>query len=307
MQHASIPFKGMPAHQLCAGNLQLIVTDFGAKIQSIRYFGREYLWQNTSGSVYRKSAYGGDFKAGEFSGFDDMFPNITAGPYPDGRWQGVQLPDHGEVWSRDWQAVIEPDVLCFSIDGVALPYQLEKRLWLENDTIRLQYCAQNHSDFEMKCIWAAHPLFVLEDGMQLDLPHCATVMNVYGGRKALGAYGDVHPWPLSGDRRDLQTLSAANKTSNKYYVLDSMPENLSALHYPSGVAVTLRAPAAQVPYLGVWTDEDGEDMRCVAPEPCTGAFDTLEAANARQAVAVIPPQGQSTWSLRIEWTGGQRK
>ncbi len=307
MRCETVCWKTLPAHRLQSGELKVTVTDYGSKIQSIQYLGREYLHQSQTGCTYRLSDYGSDFRAGEFSGFDEMFPNISAGPYPDEPWHKVMLPDHGEVWSRIWQSHPEEDGLHFTIDGHALPYRLEKTLRLDGETINLTYQAANLSGHALKCIWAAHPLFILEDGMHLELPGCREIINVYGGRKFLGDYGAKHPWPISLDGRNLQILDSANHTSNKYYAANPLTENTAVLRYPAGTVVRITAPVSQVPYLGVWTDEAGEDMCCVAPEPCTGAFDTLEKASEEHAVCSIPPGGRAVWSLQIQFLQDQEE
>jgi hypothetical protein len=60
-----------------------------------------------------------------------------------------------------------------------------------------------------------------------------------------------------------------------------------------------------VPYLGVWVDEmgyAGGTMACVAPEPCTGALDSVILADAFGKAATLPPKGALSWQLRIEFT-----
>lgn len=297
-----VTFKGIPGHLLKDRDLEVIVTDYGAKVQSIRYCGREFLHQNQNSEEYRITEYGSSFYSGEFSGMDEMFPNISAGLYPEGPWQGAQLPDHGEVWTLCWSSDVQENGLHFSVDGVVLPYRLEKTMWLEQNAICLRYQAENMAQHEMKCIWAAHPLFVLEDGMELVLPYCKQIINVYGGQKYLGEYGQVYPWPVSGQGRAIELLDGRYKCCNKYYVYNQMKRNVSLLHYPSGTTVAFEAPVSQVPYLGIWTDEDGDTMTCAALEPCTGAYDTVEKAVEMNAACTIAPGGQHQWSLRISFS-----
>ena len=62
-----VTFKGIPGHLLKDRDLEVIVTDFGAKVQSIRYCGREFLHQNQNSEEYRLTEYGSSFYSGEFS------------------------------------------------------------------------------------------------------------------------------------------------------------------------------------------------------------------------------------------------
>lgn len=294
-------YKGAPGYTLEDGDLSVTVLKRGAKLQSIRFCGRELLWQSP-GTEYRYSEYGDLFETGEFSGFDDMFPNISACPYPDGVWRGTELPDHGEVWTQEWDCAPDGDGVTFAVHGVKLPYSLEKRVSLYDGAVRLDYRAENLSRCPMKYIWAAHPLFILEEGMRLEIPGCTRIMNVCGDPNALGAYGERHTWPLCSSGRDLSVLSRLNRSFNKYYVWDELAENRSSLVYPDGLRVTLNAPAGSVPYLGVWTDEGGYGdygMYCAAPEPCTGAFDRLDIADLFGRVSVLDGYEYAGWSLTV--------
>lgn len=294
-------YKDAPGWRLSDGPLEATVLQRGAKIQSLQLAGKELLWQN-SGPAYRFSSYGDVFETGEFSGFDDMFPNISAGPYPGGIWSNTPLPDHGEVWTQDWACTVEENRLAFAVNGIRLPYRLEKTVALENGTLHLGYRAVNLTPYPMKYLWAAHPLFVLEEGTQLALEGCAAIVNAAEDKAALGSFGTLHPWPVCLSGRDLSHLGPSHRTYNKYYVWNPLTVNRSALRYPDGTTLTLDAPADRVPYLGVWTDEcgyGGYGMACVAPEPCTGAFDRLDLADLYGRVSVLNGRGTANWTLTI--------
>lgn len=300
MECLETSYKNVPAYSLCQGELSITVLKRGAKLQSIRFKGKELLWQ-LGGEAYKQSNYGDIFETGEFSGFDDMFPNISACFYPDGMWKGTQLPDHGEVWTQDWIGGMTQNGIGLSVYGVKLPYKLTKHISVEKNAILLDYRAENLSQYPLKYIWAAHPLFILEDGMKLELIGCEELMNVCDDPKQLGTYGEHHPWPVCARGRDMSRLTSKNRSYNKYYVWNQLKENRSALMYPDGTVVTLSAPVDKVPYLGVWTDEDGYgyDMRCAAPEPCTGAFDRLDTADLFGRVSVLESHKSVDWRLTI--------
>ncbi len=298
-------YKDIDAYVVSDGALELTVSDYGAKLQSIRFHGKEYLVQNSASVQYRLSGYGDCFTEGEFSGFDDMFPNITAGLYVGGRFDGAVLPDHGEVWSQTWNHAITDEGVMLSVDGTALPYTLQKTVSISYPAITLDYMLTNRSDSAFEYIWAAHPLFILEKDTRLELPSVSEIINVFGGQRYLGSDGERHSWPVSNDGRDMSVLNPANRCQNKYYIENDREENVARIRYPGGTAVTLRATCT-VPFLGVWVDE-GVQMSCVAPEPCTGAYDTQERAHNSGRICRIEAHSSCRFGLTITFEGGNDK
>lgn len=297
-------YKNAEAIELADDTLSVLVLPFsGGKIQSIRFFGKEYLVQNRS-DKFITAEYGASYPDGDFSGFDDMFPTIDACVYPGGVWDGIQLPDHGEVWTLPFEYDISAGSLSLSVYGVRLPYRFSKKITIKNRRLIIDYKADNLSPFPIKHIWAAHPLFILEEGVRLRLPYARTIMNASGGCKYLGESGAIHQWPVSDDGRDMSLLSPKEQCCNKYYIWNDLDRNESIIEYPAGDSIVISCAAAKVPYLGIWVDEmgyAGGSMACVAPEPCTGALDSIPLADKAGKAAVLPPDGELSWRLTIEF------
>ncbi len=129
----------------------------------------ELLWQNP-GREYKKTRYGDSYLIGELSGFDEMFPTISQCRYEDYPWAGIEIPDHGEVWSIPWDYTIEKDHVTLRVEGVRFPYTLNKTIHLDGAELRIQYQAVNHSGFDFDFIWAAHPLFNTSGDMEITVP-----------------------------------------------------------------------------------------------------------------------------------------
>lgn len=146
----------------------------GAKLCSLYYkpAALELLVQRP-GDIYRIAPYDGDYvEQGECSGLDDMFPAIDRcyyNHYPLRR--GSSIPDHGEVWSIPWSATIEAEQLHMATHGVRFPYGLEKWISFAGPAaLNMAYRLTNLSPYAFDFIWAAHPMFVLEEGAELRLP-----------------------------------------------------------------------------------------------------------------------------------------
>lgn len=281
----------------------------GAKMCSLVYkpLDRELLVQ-APGETYRLQPYDGIYVDGECSGFDDMFPTVDACHYEEYPWQGIRLPDHGEVWSLAWESAIQRDLLWFSVHGVRFPYHLEK--WISftaEDTLHIRYRLTNPTSFPFRFLWAAHIMLSLEEGCHLALPDgVRSVVCTLGQGGDLGSYGDESPWPIvrlpDGRERDLRLLRPRSTgVLEKYYVKGRMPEGWCTLRYPrSNFALTLSFPVDKVPYLGILPNEGiWRDMYNVFIEPATASYDRIDAAGLHNALSVVQGNAAYEWYLDI--------
>jgi galactose mutarotase-like enzyme len=297
-----------------------LLPEVGGKMISLRSpTGREWLWQ-TPRRPFRKPDYGGAFEAYDISGFDECFPGIGEGPYPLAPWEGVTVPDHGELWTLPWDHSIAGNTLTLAIHGVRFPYRIEKRVTLQpgrpSSALRLHYRLENLSPFPLRYLWSAHPLFAATPGMRVLLPQGVRVRVDWSKHGRLGELGAEHPWPRTrtheGREVALDLLPPEDAaTADKLYTtrLPSTPNaGWCALHDPAtGDQLTLRFDPTRIPYIGVWLNLNGWPFApgttpCynVALEPCTGFPDRLDEAVRRDEAATLPARGVVEWWLRLE-------
>jgi galactose mutarotase-like enzyme len=287
----------------------VVVPTMGAKIVSLldKRTGGEWL-AGPGERPFRPAAYGATFDQQDMSGWDEMFPTITACQYPaPGAYTGVPLPDHGEVWAVPWSQV-QGDDLTLAVDGRALPYRLTRRLSLPGPaSLRFDFHLVNLGAEPLPHIWAAHPQFACGTEAQVVLPPEVTqVYNVLTEEWGWGAFNAVLPWPAAqradGVALQLDTIGPPTlKRARKFYVL---PEHAVAaatlVRRPAGDWLRMAWDAAQVPYLGLWVDEGALNAASVAaPEPATGFYDSLDLAWQNRRVAVVAPGAEVTWWLTV--------
>jgi hypothetical protein len=208
-----------------------ILPESGGKLQSIydKEKDREYLHQSNT-DTYIRSAYDSEYAAGDVSGFDEIFPSIETCYYPAYPWQGIKIPDHGEVWALPWDCRLEDDHVTMSVYGVRFPYRLEKDVrFLHDRAIRISYRATNFSDFEFPFIWAPHLLLQCEEGTEIELPPSVSqVISTCSVDNRLGTFGRIHSWPetrIDGEiYRINQVYPKYEGKCEKYYVLDELSD-----------------------------------------------------------------------------------
>lgn len=286
----------------------------GAKLASLLYkpLDREMLIQRPNPS-YAIQPFDGDYVAGECSGLDDMFPTIDVCYYDRFPWVGTKMADHGEVWSLPWEETAGKESLHFSVHGVRFPYRLEKQVHFPNENIlRFDYRLTNLSCFDFDYLWAAHPMFTLEEGAELALPH--GVERMVGTFSMPGhyiTYGDELSWPvdsfsdgISRDFRQLQPKSAG--IAYKCYIKGKMQEGWCGVKYQrSNFSLVLSFPVDKVPYLGILPNEGGwQDLYNIFLEPCSAPFDRPDAARYRGQGSTLKGGATIEWHLNLTLAEG---
>jgi galactose mutarotase-like enzyme len=256
------------------------------------------------GGTYAEIPANAPFSKFHTSGCDDMLPTIDACAI-----DGAALPDHGEVWSREWNAAAEGEAVAGNVELRCLPLRLEKRVRLDGNELSMEYRLSNLSDKPRTYLWALHPLFRLEDDTLLRLPHgTGRIVNVHPS-DFLGEPGDIHPWPLAAPVYDQEfDLSQAGKypagKDFKFYVKGGLFRGSAALEFPRDhLFLEVAFDPGKLPWLGVWISTGGfRNSRLIAIEPASAFCDSPADARSRNTEAVLGPRETREWTVALRWT-----
>ncbi|MDL2288576.1 DUF5107 domain-containing protein [Oscillospiraceae bacterium OttesenSCG-928-F05] len=292
----------------------MLLPALGGKVCSLVHKPSGYEWlAQREGEKYRVIPYGGPYIEGEVSGFDDMFPTIDACHYEADPWRGAYLPDHGEVWALPWDCEAEDDALRLAVQGIRLPYRLEKRLSFTGpETLHIAYKAENPTPFDMDFLWAGHMIFNGEKGSRVTVPEGADVATcVYSKWGDIGGYGDKFEYPRGtsedGCAYDLSAFGAREDNNlRKLYFTDPLREGFCEFSVPSRhIALRVSFSTETLPYMALLYNEGGShdvwgvDDYNFYIEPCTAPFDRPDAAKLFGKGSVLPANGCYTWSVEI--------
>jgi len=319
--------QGLPGFQIQNDYVGItILPDLGGKIASIRNLltDREWLWTNPH-LAYKRPVYGASYeKEYDTGGFDECFPTVVACRHPLPPWEGIPVPDHGELFSQAWKVdrnEVGSDgetILGLSTSGVRFPYRFCRTTVVPPDRsgFELHYTVKNLCSFPLPFIWCAHPLMRIEPGMRIEFPQQTRVTISFAVDHYPGRTGDGFTWPVmtlcDGRSVDLGTIPDPEKQSGppvgvKLFT-DALREGWTALRSASGNETfrftfsleQIRHVALWLNY-GAWSGSGSPAYFNMAFEPAIGPFDALEIAGRHDhCVAYVPPNGEYDWQLGVE-------
>lgn len=248
-------------------------------------------------------------------GWDECFPTISPGRYPfEGRWAGVPLADHGELWSRPWQVVrAEPTFVEVEARGTCLPYRFTRRIDVERETITASYTVTNEGDEGFWALWAMHPLFAVGPGARILLPGVTEAVVVPSPSAARVARAGHVSWPttVAADGAVVDLAVFPDQPGFALKLVARAPRRAALAADPdAGVWVGVEASAELVPNLGVWINDQGWPdgplrLRHASLEPTSGTGDDLRGAVEAGAGWRIEPGQHLRWWARLQLGGGE--
>jgi galactose mutarotase-like enzyme len=287
-----------------------LVPQLGGKITSIRVDDRELLQQPLAPLEPRTRTV--PFDATDASGWDECLPSVAACAVQteDGT---TEIPDHGDLWRVAWETVSSSTFLgrCFS-----LPLTLERAAILDEIEngwqLLLNYKLTNTGRHAVPWSWAAHPLFAVDAGDTVVLPHAVTTLRVEASASnRLGTVNDSVAWPHAvlpqGVRADLSVVQPPRSgIADKLFAGPlARDANWCELHRPrAGLRLRIGFNAATTPYLGLWLcyggwpDRPGPKQNCVALEPATAPVDSL--AQTGPWSRVLEPRQSASWPMSVD-------
>ncbi|GAA0181997.1 hypothetical protein SH2C18_44480 [Clostridium sediminicola] len=303
-----IKFKGCSGILLENENLKAIVLPFlGGKIASLYHKKKEFelLFQNKDNS-YKKPEIYSDFSKFDAAGFDDAFPSINIGQV---NYSGslINYPDHGEIWSAEFNCVIENEIVILNYKSVILPYIYQKIISLKDDRLIIKYTILNNGKETIPCFWTMHCLINCEKDMEIIFPEGTNEIENAMDSNNLGAEGSIHPYPVVKTDKGTEfylnkVIETESKNCEKFYVKGKVRGNSCGAYYPSkNITYKVEYDKEILPYLGFWVTEGGfrGDYNC-ALEPSNGYYDSIEIAKKNNAFYSLKPNEPLEFEIKVQ-------
>jgi len=293
-----------------------IIPQLGCKIVEIYDLenGHEWLWSDKSRPI-KPANYGDQYDLYDISGFDECFPNI--GISQDPKNTGVTLPDHGEIWSLPWEVKEEEHGVSATVLGKLFDYRFSRKLSLKSNKLVIEYSVANIGDSEITYLWSAHPLFVIDEEMKIEITGNPKMSKEFGFGGRIGDDGNnwyeghlsEHVWPgvlgADGQISDMSEVSLVKVLTDKVILVAPDDGLVTLRKLSSGRSLSMKFSPLEIPFLGICYNFGawpltGEPATWVALEPTTGKTDRLDECADLGTARVLAPKANATWSLEIE-------
>ena len=280
---------------LTTDDLIVVVRAAGGRIERLYSRRDDREWLSVPATREESARAPATYADTEHFGWDEMLPSVDPSVYVGSPYDGVVVPDHGELWSTQWEIV---EVTATSVHqrvlGQRFDYAFERRLELAGPTVRASYqCAVSSA---MSMLWALHPQFVSVEGTRLE-------MDEIGPHWYAGVDGELRETPWRGDLVVERDLAAG---SDQNYYVDPLRRSVRPrLVDPNGATLALDWDRDFAPYLVVWADHRHlTSGRVIAIEPMSGFYDDLARAQRSDRISSFTPDAPRAWWVEITVTPG---
>lgn len=275
----------------------------GGKVSSLvdKADGFDLFFNYPSEIPVQASQYDLPYAKGWYAGWDEVFPAVSASRYLGHPYEGIPVPDHGELWSLPTMATPAKDGITTVWHGLRFGYRLTRKLCLEGPAVVAEYTLVNLAPFEFRFVWALHPLMSLVSPVELDLPsglpfrlsHDANGHDIDQG----------FTWPkLTGDIDLSRPADLPPQAGWKVFSAHPIDGPLT-IRYPARArqaTIEYGSDEGMPAYWGIWINTGGWGThRHFAIEPTTGRFDQIDRAIKDQTAGRLAAMATRTWTARI--------
>ena len=241
------------------------------------------------------------FDEGWHGGWNECFPSIAPSSYVGHPYDGIPVPDHGELWGLPTVAVPTKDGITTVWHGLRFGYRLVRKLYLEGHSIVAEYTLVNLAPFDFRFVWAQNAF------LSMNVPAKLELTGQHRMRYSHDAQGVEHSqefdWPRLGDLDLSSPDQLPAKRGWKVFTRDPIQEPI-VIRYPTrnrSVSISYSSEDGLDAYWGIWINTGGwGSNRHFSAEPTMGRFDQIEQAVQDKSAGSVGPMGKREWVVRWE-------
>jgi hypothetical protein len=264
--------------------------------------GRQWIWHR-EGVPLQATSIGACYDDVWAGGWEELFPNDAPGPF-----EGRELPDHGEWWTRSW-TVVE------SSNGAVATLRLETtctvvrascvkvfRLASDSATLNVEYCIRSHEADAFHFLFKQHLPIQLTPECRLRLPagHAEAVDPSFGTMAGAKPFD----WPFAvndGTTTDMRLIPSPTLRMREFLYVSNLTGSWCGVE-DTGRQASLRLDfdGRQLPFVWLFLTYGGwRDAYTAVLEPCTNKPKALSEAVPLGQSAVLKPSEEFRTSVSV--------
>lgn len=245
--------------------------------------------------------YDQPYSNGWYAGWDECFPSVAPGKYVGHPYDGIAVPDQGELWGLPTTAVPTRDGITTVWHGLRFGYRLTRKLYLDGPGVVAEYQLINLAPFEFRFVWAMHALMTMTLPVRLQM--AGPTEYRFDHDAAGNEVNRPFNWPELDDLDFSKPDQLPAKHAWKLFSLSPIVNPASIL-YPTrsrSLKLEYESQDSLQAYWGLWINTGGwAGHHHFAVEPNIGRFDEIGRAIRDRSAGRLPPSGRLAWSIR--WT-----
>lgn len=260
---------------------------FGGKVSSIidKADNHELLFSYAS-ELPSRCQYGMAYSEGWKAGWDECFPAIAPGAYPLHPYEGIAIPDHGELWALPTTAVPTRDGITTVWHGLRFGYRMTRKLYLEDSAVIAEYTLINLAPFDLRFCWSQQMLLSVVSPVKIDFANPLRLR-------------DGNTWPVLDEQNAFEQFDRLPEGCHWKVHSDAPISCPATIRYPDRKrSLTIEYDRDSLPtaYWNILINTGGwEGQRNLSVMPATARADHLHAAVEDESAASIVASGRSTW------------
>jgi len=275
----------------------VIIPELGGRVWELedRVRERQWIWHREDVPL-RASTMGDVYDDVWAGGWEELFPNDAPG-----KFEGRDLPDHGEWWTMKWSVVDTSSrsmaSACLSATSTVVKATCTKEFRLANDTATLLVCYRIRSNEvqPFHFLFKQHLPILITSDCRLLLPG-GRAQAVDPSFSTILKRGDEFDWPLVGkgdEGTDLRVIPDRSINAKDFLYVRDLPEPYCGVEdLKHGASIRMNFDYTKLPYVWLFLTYGGwRDLYTAVLEPCSNLpKDLSEAVRLGQSARLEPGQ-----------------
>lgn len=245
-------------------------------------------------------------------GFDECFPTVAPSSYLFNE-RVIHWPDHGELWTQEWEYELQENRIVLKVTGVNLLYEFEKVIELKGPDIQISYNVKNDSYRPFEYLWSSHPLLEIDEEDELILDSDINQVSIHETNEEGQINKQETEWPyVRGGMTDYSIVQPrSSEVAMKLFAEQVKTGKAGLYRKQPNESILFEFDVDRTPHLGIWLCYGGwpEDTDIgsytIALEPATASFDKLSDAIEHGEQRTIGPNDCHNWEMTMKITGGK--